>query len=163
MCYNRSMLTQTDIAWAAGFIDGEGCVSTPVRMRSRNRRDYSLALYVGQVDPRPLLRLRAYFGGEVVPRTSRNGGRPIFMWRVTGNTAEVALRVLLPFLMVKEEQARLAIALRDRIKSYVVVGRKVDDLETAERMALVEAIKAAKWRHHSLPGEAAGTISAPAA
>ena len=151
MCYNRSMLKETDIAWAAGFIDGEGCISTPVRVRVRNRRDYSLALYVGQVDPRPLLRLRDWFGGTVVPRTSWGRGRPIFMWRITGNTAEAALRTLLPYLTVKQEQARLALALRKMIRSYVIVGRRVDDAETNARMELVAAIKAEKWRHHDLP------------
>lgn len=146
-------MNETDLAWAAGFVDGEGCISVPVRTRVRNRRDYSLALYVGQVDPRPLARLKSYFGGTVVQRTSWGRGRPIFMWRITGTTAEKALRTLLPYLMVKAEQARLAIELRERIERYVIVGRKVDDEETTARMALVDAIKASKWRSHSLTAE----------
>jgi len=141
-------MTQTDIAWAAGFFDGEGCITVPVRTRSRNRRNYSLALYVGQVDPRPLARLQGYFGGAVVSRTSWGKGRPIFMWRISGTTAEAALRVLLPFLMVKAEQARLALELRDRIRAYHRIGRSVDPDETEARMLLVAAIKADKWQIH---------------
>ena len=146
-------MTETDLAWAAGFVDGEGCISTPVRRRDRNRRDYSLSLYVGQVDPRPLQRLQGYFGGTVVSRASWGRGRPIFMWRVSGTTAEAALRTLLPHLMVKAEQARLALELRDLISSYPQKGRKgrsVDPVTTAARMALVDAIRADKWQHHRL-------------
>lgn len=149
-------MNELDLAWAAGFFDGEGCISAPVRVRVRNRRDYSLSLYVGQVDPRPLMRLRSYFGGEVVPRTSWGKGRPIFMWRVSGTTAEATLRLLLPYLMVKEEQARLALELRDRIGRYVRVGPRVTEVETEARMALVAAIKADKWQHHSMKGERRG-------
>ena len=146
-------MNETDLAWAAGFVDGEGSIATPVRTRVRNRRDYSLALYVGQVDPRPLLRLRSYFGGEVRPRTSWGTGRPIFMWRISGTKAETALRALLPYLMVKAEQARLALELREMIARYNIVGRKVDDDETSARMALIAAIKADKWQRHELTGE----------
>ena len=141
-------MTETDIAWAAGFVDGEGCVSQRAQFRSQNRRTYSLSIYVGQVDPRPLYRLSEYFGGNVALRTSWKGGRPIYMWRVTGAKAEWALRVLLPYLMVKAEQARLAIELQERIRAYVRVGRSVDPEETAARMVLVDAIKADKWRSH---------------
>lgn len=139
----------TDLAWAAGFVDGEGCIQTTVRMRSRNRRDYILGLYVGQVDPRPLYRLSELFGGVVYPKSSGpTERRPMFMWRVTGSTAEATLRALLPFLLVKREQADLALQLRDRIADYVKVGRRVDDHETEARLALVAAVKADKWRDH---------------
>lgn len=70
------------------------------------------------------------------------------MWRVTGRSAEGALRVLLPFLSVKAHQAELALALRDRINSYQATTRSVDPVETEARLALVAAIKADKWRDH---------------
>ena len=51
----------------------------------------------------------------------------MFMWRINGRKAEAALRLLLPYLLVKREQAELAIQLRERITAYVRVGRSVDD------------------------------------
>ena len=140
----------TALAWAAGFIDGEGCIQAPVRLRERNRRGYGLSLYVGQVDPRPLHRLADTFGGLVYPKSRQSGERrQMFMWRVTGLTAADALSALLPYLLVKREQAELALQLRERITSYVQVGRKVDDAETEARLSLVAAIKADKWRDHT--------------
>lgn len=86
------------LAWAAGFFDGEGCVATQVRQR-KHRRDYSVSLYVGQVD--------------------------------------------------------LAIQLRERITSYGRFGVAVEQAETDARMALLSAIKSAKWRSYGeevMPG-----------
>ena len=145
---------ETSLAWAAGFIDGEGCIAAPVRLRDRNRRDYGLALYVGQVDPAPLHVLAGLFGGNVTPRKTAAGRRLIYMWRINGSKAEAALRRLLPHLIVKRRQAEIALELRDLITSYVQVGRRVDDEQTGARLALVAALKADKWRDHTEGGDA---------
>lgn len=143
-------LRLVELAWAAGFIDGEGCIQYRVRQRTRGRHEYSLSLYVGQVDPRPLRRLQALFGGSVGLKDPAKGEsrRPIYYWRVVYATADAALRQLLPYLSVKREQAELALQLRARIAAYVRDGRRVSEAETAARLAVVSAIKADKWRDH---------------
>lgn len=149
------MTKETDLAWAAGFIDGEGCISIPTRIRDRNRRDYNLSLYVGQVDPRPLRILQAMFGGSVVLRkTSDLARRPMFMWRITGNLAEAAIVAMLPYLVVKREQAEVAVEFREGVRSYVRVGRRVSDQETDRRAALLRRLSDAKWRSHVEGGDA---------
>jgi hypothetical protein len=52
------MVEETEIAWAAGFFDGEGS-SFAVGPGKR------LQMKVNQVDPRPLLRFQAAVGGDV--------------------------------------------------------------------------------------------------
>lgn len=47
----------TELAWAAGFFDGEGCTSL-----SRNRQYKLLAMNIGQVDRQPLERFVAAVG-----------------------------------------------------------------------------------------------------
>lgn len=140
-------MTENDIAWAAGFFDGEGTIDARPRQRA-HRCEYRLSLYVGQVDPRPLRLLAVLFGGSVASRRAGRRGRPMWMWRVTGVGAETTLRTLLPYLIVKAEQARLALALRKMIRANVVRGSRLPEAETAARMALVSAIKEDKWRSH---------------
>jgi LAGLIDADG endonuclease len=48
--------SRTDLAWAAGFFDGEGCVSVYMPL-TKNRRA-RLRLNIKQKDPRPLVRFR---------------------------------------------------------------------------------------------------------
>lgn len=52
------MVEKTELAWAAGFFDGEGS-STPVGPGRR------LQMKISHVDPRPLLRFQAAVGGDV--------------------------------------------------------------------------------------------------
>ena len=111
-------------AWAAGFIDGEGCII----LHRINPRKFSLRISVGNTDIRPLHRLQQMYGGSV--RWDRHPrGRPFWVWKtVSLNAAKCLLRVM-PWLVVKHEQAELAI----RSRQYMRRGRKTEvELENLE-------------------------------
>lgn len=61
----------TELAWAAGFFDGEGYVG--VRRDKRPGRRLTLQIGIEQVDPRPLVRFKAAvdWPGNVVARPAR--------------------------------------------------------------------------------------------
>lgn len=148
-------MTDLDLAWAAGFFDGEGCISIPTRVRSRNRHGYTLSLYVGQVDPSPLRRFQSLFGGTVVTKKSGPfARRTMFMWRITGSTAFAALRQLHPYLTVKRSQADLALEFKDGMPENTRVGRRLDPLEMDRRDDIIARIKAAKWQTFAEGGDA---------
>jgi len=89
----------TDRAWAAGYIDGEGCLDVPrgIRVRVTNTHKPTLD------------HLQSFFGGSVRPhsaRTPQRAHRPTWVWTVHGMEASDALEKLLPFLREKEKQAR---------------------------------------------------------
>ena len=71
-------MTSIDIAWAAGFIEGEGCFQS---------RGPAAQIVVTQVQLEPLLRLQRIFGGHItrydhVP--SRTGNwNPFHRWHVS--------------------------------------------------------------------------------
>ena len=138
-----------DVRWAAGFLDGEGCIQVRSRKTVR-RRSYYLTLYAGQVDPRPLYALMDLFGGSVVRRTNASalarGRRKMFMWRITGRTCESALRQLLPYFIVKKRQAELALEFQDRLGIAPHHGRKLMSGEHEIRERLIAEIKAEKWQ-----------------
>ena len=72
-------LNREGLAWAAGFFDGEGCVTTSRRREERKiRTTNTLRLMVAQVDLRPLYRMRAIIAGMGKIYSSKDGhGRPI--------------------------------------------------------------------------------------
>jgi hypothetical protein len=66
--------SNTDLAWAAGFIDGEGCTHA----RQTKHGTYQVSIQVHQKGREPLDRLQEILGGKVY-QTSRSG---IFKWSV---------------------------------------------------------------------------------
>lgn len=95
------MDTELELAWAAGFFDGEGCSK------------HYMTLSVGQKDRRPLDRFAAAVGyGNVTGpylHGHKKNGDPIYChhWEVSGQKAVAVLRKLWPYLSEpKREQIK---------------------------------------------------------
>lgn len=81
-------VTTLDIAWAAGFIEGEG---------SFYHNGNSLTIRAAQVQKEPLERLRQMFGGKI--GRYRNGNhQPIHQWYVHGRRAAGIIMTLFVLL-----------------------------------------------------------------
>jgi|SRR5215831_4650272 len=94
--------------WAAGFFDGEGCIS--LGKPQGRATGYRLVVKVAQkVDP-PLKRLQRNFGGSLW-EDKRYGS---WQWQVCGDTASAFLLEILPYLIVKQKQAQVAVAFQAR-------------------------------------------------
>jgi hypothetical protein len=115
MDLERASAAQTEIAWAAGFLDGEGCIRV-VNHDAKRRRTSShlLHVHVVQVSREPLDALRALFGGGIYRSHRTNPGRncrPAWTWSVYGQVAASAVKQMLPYLIVKRPQAELAVSI----------------------------------------------------
>jgi hypothetical protein len=90
------------LAWAAGFIDGEGCL-----WAGQCSRQFVILIDVAQRVEAPLLELQEIFGcGSLRLRTSKSLVNPVYRWQVKGsNDVSLVLRLVRPFLIVKAEQA----------------------------------------------------------
>jgi len=116
------MPSPTDVAWAAGFFDGEGTIAIAERtLRGGRRHDqgeprfrsYQLLLRLPQTSTPALDRLVGLFGGRYhSAKISPLGRRPIWEWYVLAGKAANALTLMLPFLTVKHEEALLALQFR---------------------------------------------------
>src|SRR4029077_1484228 len=86
---------------------------------------YNIRVTVDMTDSRPIIELQKFFGGSIaqVNRKALNR-KPTTYWRVSGKLAEKAIRILQPFLLVKVEQAVIALQLRDRINITPRKGRE---------------------------------------
>ena len=102
------------LAWAAGFFDGEGCVLLVTRTRGRCT-EVRLQITAVNTDIRPLHRFRELFGGsiQVVQHPgNKHGYKPSWAWVAAHRIAENALQAMLPWLLVKREQAIIALLAR---------------------------------------------------
>ena len=141
------MSSEIELAWAAGFFDGEGCVSVVKRhtgsSAKRSYLYYQLNLNAPQINKDPLLKLKSLFGGQVRCTRSYGNRRPSFVWTLHAALAEKALRALLPYLIVKKAEAELALQYRATIKPAGNYGRRrvLTDWDWAERTAISEALQ----------------------
>jgi hypothetical protein len=123
--------------WAAGFFDGEGCVSI-VRTCVTARHPGYHGLYVvvanGRRDVLDLFCTR-WDGRVNVDHPATQRWRAGFTWRVYGATAAQFLADIAPFVLVKRE----AVAIGLKLQTTVRVGRghlTAEVLQERERMRL---------------------------
>lgn len=105
------------LAWAAGFIDGDGFIT----IQNRNTK-YKDKLYTGtylrigacQANLKPLEMLQSIFGGSI--REKNSGPNPHnynrkqqWVWTLSTQQAVEALQQMIPYLVHKREVALIAI------------------------------------------------------
>lgn len=99
------MSRELQVAWAAGFLDGEGHLGLGV-----NTGKYrGPKITASQVRVDPLLRLQDLFGGSVSNPANRltRSGR-MYVWSIwNGAAVRVALLELRPHLVLKQKDANL--------------------------------------------------------
>ena len=99
-------------AYLAGLIDGDGYLKIP-KSQKNGRAFYSIQVGIQQLWPGEAVRLFAEaFGGRVMKPMAWPGHRLIARCEVHTGKAEAALQSLLPYLLVKREQALLLVDLR---------------------------------------------------
>ena len=100
---------QSELAWAAGFFDGEG--NTRLEQSSDKRRRY-LRISIGQTEKETLLRFQRAVGGigKIYGPYQKGIRQPIWTYSARGNDAKGALNLILPFCSSpKRNQAQEAI------------------------------------------------------
>lgn len=96
-------MNNEDLAWAAGFIDGEGHFG----IANKERMTPQIYLSAGQCDRRVLDRLQAILGGKVYGpyKQKKAGHNDYHYWRLGSQETKVAAERLWPWLSeVKKEQ-----------------------------------------------------------
>ncbi len=128
----KSRLTD---AYVAGLIDGEGCIS----IAKGTRGHYSVRVEVGMtIKASALLEmLQAEYGGAIDShRAATDRWEAALRWRILGSKAGPFLERMLPQLLLKEEQARLALKMEE-IRASLPSGRwTLEATERCERLRL---------------------------
>lgn len=124
-------MTDTELAWAAGFFDGEGWVGARYAKVSKKQPLYRrIEVGIGQVDPRVLERFQAAVGGVGTVKgpyapDKRGGRQPRWYYQLAGpKTIWRIFWDLEPYLSpVKREQFLTALNWYE--ESPVSLGREV--------------------------------------
>lgn len=104
-----AILSANKLAWAAGFFDGEGCIYVAKSKNDKLRHGirYEIRITVSQVDVIPLKVLISLFGGSLHKRSK--GTKHIYNWYLNGASALKVLEKLLPYLVLKNKEAKIAL------------------------------------------------------
>lgn len=121
---------KTLLAYVAGIIDGEGNIGLYKLRKSSAKCGYSYIMCVRVVNTQPwLIRfLQLQFEGyvqNVKPMASSR--KPLWRWEIRAKKAESFLKLVLPYLQLKRQQAEIAI----QFQSRQYQGKKSTDEEKA--------------------------------
>ena len=133
-----SELNETDLAWAAGFFDGEGSVQVVARKNGNKFQYFQLTINAPQINKEPLLKLQAMFHGQINPVKGLGTRRQSYTWTLHAAKAKDALNLMLPYLIVKRNEAELALQFQSTLSKY---RRDLDEWDLAERQAVREALQ----------------------
>lgn len=145
--------TPEQIGWTAGIIDGEGCIGAYGQKRLRHPgKIWSLRVIVGCTDIRMIHHLKELWGGRIKPMAKPRDPEKhcqAWQWTICGHDACDFLRTIRKELVIKGEQADLALqfgVLLNSSRSTCKVGE--DNLQRREELStqlrLAKVVKAEK-------------------
>jgi hypothetical protein len=136
------LITETDRAYLAGIIDGEGCIGVAYR-RVKGKRYITPTLQVNNTRQELLEWLYERYGGGVYHRTdTRPTRKPSWLWSVAGQKALTAIRDAYPYLLLKVDQADIVLAIKRRTVMHGGVKRmtEADFVENDNVVKLIHAL-----------------------
>lgn len=109
-------LNEKEAIYAAGFFDGEGCV----QIGPGGHSPFILWVRITNTDLSVLKWFSERLGGSINVQTPPKNGRikqakPCWFWRLYSANAASFLETILPYMIVKLEQARLAVEFQKRV------------------------------------------------
>lgn len=114
-----------DLAYAAGYIDGEGCFRWGSSPRVSVKTTY----------PHILKWLQHTFGGTVSRSTIGDGtSRSAFEWNIYGKGAIAVCGLLLPYLKEKREQASILMQIMEFPPNSEARRRRIESLGKMKRI-----------------------------
>ena len=118
-------LTPTDLAYVAGFVDGEGCLYT----EKSNAR-----LEITNTNPHILLWVASKFGGSIrICNKTTVNRRACWRYVALGSTATTICKLVAPWLKDKKRQAELLLKYSGYPKNSAMrqyINRELKDLKT---------------------------------
>lgn len=117
------MSTRFD-AYAAGLVDGEGCITAKT---TKANTGMGIRVLIGMATKASevLKRMQSEYSGTLITQTPVNAKHSdVMTWTVTGAEAAAFLNRVLPHLLLKEEQAVLALKIEEIRTSLPQIGTR---------------------------------------
>jgi hypothetical protein len=127
-------------AYAAGLIDGEGCIDIGVnhpKKGSRSRDQLYVRVGIHMTNPLPLEEFKNIWGGSIhIRKPFINHWKQSYDWKVTCGSAMEFLADIEPFLIVKKAEARVALEFKVRTGQE----KRLTDEEVGARKSIKEKL-----------------------
>ena len=136
-----------ELVYLAGFIDGEGSIRIGTNRSSNGERRWYLILSCHQRNPEPLRRLHRRFGGSVRYQ-AKHKPRPSFEWAITSDMAGRAIAELRPWLLVKADEADLALTFQSLLHHNAGKRAPLTGDEKMRRDMIYRAMRNLKLREY---------------
>jgi hypothetical protein len=123
-------LSETEKAYIAGIVDGEGSIAISKSQTKKYKYVYHiLTISVSNTNKIVIDWLREKLGGSVHSYRCKAHRRDCFSWQTSAARAKKVLEQILPYLIIKKEASELAIEFQKRKKLRI----KVDKIELDKR------------------------------
>lgn len=142
-------MRDSEIAYAAGFFDGEG----HIRIAKHSKRgSYMLQVSAVQATLEPLPIFERLFGGTIHRRVTQYRGTPRaqYTWQASSGAAESALRQMLPFLRTKRDEAEMALEFRATFRpQFGNRSKNTPEVEEKRRAMMISLQDIRKHKRHA--------------
>jgi len=137
-----------DLAWCAGFFDGEGCVHVGYKKRPANRGPwFHVRVSVNNTNRDALERLQDLFRGTICTRKPVENRKRVHGWYIDSKNAERFLAAIQPFVLVKARQVGLGLEMRYLLSQHD--PRRGVPTEVYERLVeIAEQVRQANGRNY---------------
>ena len=142
------MPSKEENAYFAGMLDGEGSIEIGYEKGIGKCRNHHPIVTITNSHEGVCQRAKELYGGCVYKRQDKwhkaievKGYKPCFSWIVPSRKAEAFLKLVLPFLIIKREQAELALTfyegfihLNDKLSRQTELSRRDDLREQIKKL-----------------------------
>lgn len=132
-------MSESDLAWAAGFFDGEGCVD----INATNGVCGSIRALLANTSLAGVERMQALFGGSIRTYRRTTGNHVYYTWSVSATRAAAFYTAVLMYAVVKREQIEIALAYQSRRKGRGLRRDVVDHSRDVADMQAIRRLRAA--------------------
>jgi hypothetical protein len=126
--YDLELQNKINLAWAAGFIDGEGCIHIIRQPYGKDRKiNYRLRMHIAQANLEVLELLKEFIGVHGVIHKLRRGlstNKQVYALHYDGRHALDAIERVKPYLIRKLYEAKAAKLFWEEGKLDLRTGRK---------------------------------------
>ena len=150
-------MQETDKAYLAGLLDGEGCIRiasayhtnvkkrvSPSVLLSTKKRNYWVQVLLGNSDVNVLKDIQEQWGGNLSLRSSMRRGKPFGNMTWNKQKAVELLRHLKPYLRIKAIECQVALEFVSLLNPPEHRGRRLTDEDLAIREAYKQKLSALK-------------------
>ncbi len=113
-------VSSEDLSYAAGLLDGEGCIHIGRFYNTQGRPSYHLAVLISMTVTSPLIFMQERFGGTL--RAVNRSKKQQWQWTLYSKEAVPFLEAMLPRLLIKGPEAAYALLFQDTFKMANSIG-----------------------------------------